>query len=414
MFKNTTDKGRLVKFQVYKPGFRLPVFPSSSLLVGTRHQFFLRQLEELSALSPELFDALYRSFIYRFVEFVQVLPVQTNGPLGELMNEGLVRGFNSLHQLILRHADISPLERYAVFTAATLLNVANVVVNQKIFVTDEEGSTTRIWQPFEGSLLEGKKADYYKIIPLSSAYQRMNVAITPLLARQLLPESGFLWIAEDLRIFADWLDALRGDAAQGGRLVHVIQWVKEHLLETGLPLDSLPLVTVPMEESPATAYGDSFFAWLKEGIASGEIKVNTPDAGVHVTKRGVFIERGAAFKQYIDLHVNVPVNMFSVYQQFGNLFGLAKLSGSDHRFEQLFSETPDFGSSKFKSGLSSPLSARGGQVREGIVISDPSLIFMKGETPSVTKYLKSLPSAEQPERLPNIKSLSESPEKKIK
>lgn len=411
--KNRTDKIKSFKVQTYKSGMRIPVFSIVSLLADKHHQFFLQKLSELSNLPCELYELLYKPFIQSFVEFVQVLPTQNNTPLCGLMNEGLVRGINLLNQLTLDHSDATQLERYAVFSAAVLKDVANVIVNQKIFITDEEGATIKEWQPFEGSLEEDKVAEYYKIMPLSPIYQRISHSITPLLARQLLPEKGFTWITSDARIFADWLDGLRGDDAEGvGRITHTIQLYKHDKIE-GL-VESLPAIDVVMEESPATTYGDGFFTWLKKGIENSQINVNTPDAGVHVTQQGVFIEKGAIFKQYVDLHVDVPVNMFSVYQQFGNLFGLTKLSGVDYRIEQLFSEYPSFEQNKHKAGFSGPLGARANQIREGVMIADPSLIFMNGEVPSPTPYLKTLSTARHPQNIPKITLPQSGPQQKLK
>lgn len=398
----STDKTKTFKAQTYKPGARIPVFAAASLLANKHHQFLLQRLSEICKLSRKLYELLYEGFTQRFVEFVQVLPTQNNDPLCGLMNDGLMRGINSLDHLLRDHNDAPPLERYAVFTAAVLKNVANVVVNQKIFITDEQGATIKEWRPFSGSLAEDDEAEYYKIIPLSLMYQRVSHAITPLLARQLLPEKGFSWLTSDMRIFVDWLDALRGDDGEGGgRIVHTVQLYRHGGIETSI--DSLPAVNFNLEESPATHYADSFFAWLKEALANGQIKVNTADAGVHVTQQGVFIEIGA-FKQFIDLHVNVPVNMFAVYQQFGNLFGLTKLSGIDYRVEQLFSEYPDFAQNKNKGNFVSPLSVRTHQIRDGVMIRDAGLIFMNGEAPAVTPYLKSLPAAQRAQNLPKIVS----------
>ena len=97
--------------------------------------------------------------VHSFVEFVQVLPTQNDSPLCGLMNDGLLRGINLLQQLTLSYKDASPLERYAVFTAAALRDVANVVVNQKVFITDEEGATAKVWEPFEGSLESDQEAE---------------------------------------------------------------------------------------------------------------------------------------------------------------------------------------------------------------------------------------------------------------
>jgi len=174
-------------------------------------------------------------------------------------------------------------------------------------------------------------------------------------------------------------------------------------------VSSLPVVNVKLGESPATTHGDAFFAWLKEGLANGTVKVNTADAHVHVTTEGVFIEKAGAFKQYVELY-NVPVNMFSVFQQFGNLFGLTKLSGADYRIEQLFSDRPD--SMHQKSRFVSPLSSKSHSMREGAMVP-ASLVFTKTTVPPATTHLKSLPKSQKEKNLPDINPHS-APSNKIK
>ncbi|WP_244897177.1 hypothetical protein [Candidatus Coxiella mudrowiae] len=70
------------------------------------------------------------------------------------MNEGLFTGVNSLeHYLYNQHFPgdcIGTL--YGILNRFFLLKVVNVVVNQKLFITDEEGNFVNEWNPFEGAL----------------------------------------------------------------------------------------------------------------------------------------------------------------------------------------------------------------------------------------------------------------------
>ncbi|AAO90105.1 helicase/relaxase domain-containing protein [Coxiella burnetii] len=396
------------KNQFYKPGMLVPVFSAAGLLKNGRYQFLLQQIETLSLLPTEQYAQLYEALVYRFVEFVQVLPIRLDEPLCSLMNEGLLRGVNSLNHYIQNHPEATPLERYALFSAGLLLEVAHAVVNQKIFITDEEGNFIKQWNPFSGPLIDDVETKHYKIMPLSSYYQRNIPSITPILVRQLLPDEGFLWLTSDMRVFSDWMQALRDDEGEGGgRFEHVLQLFKHKNID-GL-FNTLPALPVNLQDSPATAHADAFLNWLKEALATNQIKVNTSDAGVHVIPEGVFLEKTGIFKQYIDLHVNVPVNLFTVYQQFGNLFGLTKLSGIDYRFEQLFSEYPDALKRKSKMGFAGLIGIRrASPTREGVLIADPNLIFTRGEIPSATSYLK-LSSAQKSQNIPMTPTSSVKP-----
>ena len=56
-------------------------------------------------------------------------------------------------------------------------------------ITDEDGQYLTEWRPFVGSMLG--LGTHYKFYPISSAYQRLNDQVTSILARQIMPESGF-------------------------------------------------------------------------------------------------------------------------------------------------------------------------------------------------------------------------------
>ncbi len=60
--------------------------------------------------------------------------------------------------------------------------------------------------------------EYYKIYPYNTtAYDSLNHEAAALLARQMMPQEGFLWLSSDLELFIDWLGALRGERGSEGR-----------------------------------------------------------------------------------------------------------------------------------------------------------------------------------------------------
>lgn len=395
--KNNIKKNIPVSFQTRQVGLRVPILPASTLLASREHQLLLSQLRELSLLDDLHFDALYQDFIYAWAEFVQMLPAEPDGVYGSLLNDGLIRGYGALIQLITNHVDATPLERYAMTTAGIVFHVAHVVVNQRVFLTDDEGVFIQHWDPFSGPMMQTDEIRSYKLMPLSSFYQRRADMITPLLAKSLLPHEGFLWLTSDLKIFMDWLDIFSNDARDsGGQLKQNLNLFMQHFnKELLINLPNLPLT---LEESPATVHADAFLEWLKKGILSGDIKINSADSGVHVTTEGVFLEKNLIFKKFVE-NYPVPINMFTIYQQFGNLFGLTKLSGSDYRFLQLFSTYPDHSQASVFSGS---IGARARQIREGVLIKDPNLIFMNGKIPEPTAHLKFLSQNEKNTEVPNL------------
>ena len=188
----TIGHAKPTNMQTYKAGHLLPVLSAKELLATGPHHGLLAQTRDLAGLPDHYFETLYEALINHFAEFVQVLPTQNNGMLNGLLNQSLARAMKALQNFLLEHTGepADPLLNYAVFTAALLTDVSKVIINQKIAIVDENGVYIDHWRPYEGSLLG--RAEYYKIYPIAPLYQRLEHSITPLLARQLLPEIGFL------------------------------------------------------------------------------------------------------------------------------------------------------------------------------------------------------------------------------
>lgn len=381
MFNLTGEKARSKK-QRYKMGKRLPIETANALLAHRRYQYYTEQVQGLCALPSEHFDDFYQNVIQRFAEFVQHLPDGANEYLSSLLTNSLLRGLNTLSIFVTEFDNPSPLERFALFTAALLQNISQVLTQQKIFITDSEGNTLRVWQPFCGPMTEEFEGNSYKIIPLASIYERIDKSIKVTLARQILGENGFLWIASDLRIFMEWLEALINEDGEGtGRLINVI---RRYRRDGGGLLDALPQIDIELLDSPATEYGDAFHQWLVDGLQDGTIKTNSADAHAHMTELGLFIETPAIFKDFCDLHQNIPVNQFVVFTQFGNLIGIASKGGGDYLHTQLFSSYPDGRNANFGMGLASKSYAQ----KDGILIADTKSLFQNAKEPPATPHIK--------------------------
>lgn len=368
--------------KTYKSSQLIPVLKAEDLFKSPRHQSLLRELRAMVFLSPDEYDRFYQATLNQFAQFVQVLPVIVNGPLSALLNEGLARSIVALKNYLSEYINPDPLFVYALFTAALFLDVAKAVTNYKVILSTEDGTYIDDWHPFEGSMVD--KADFFKLYPLAPIYQRIERPLTQLLAQHLMPREGFLWIASDLSIYADWLEALGGDSGQGGTLAHLISLLpREDIFNL---LNTLVQVPISLQNAQMYPYGELFYQWLTEGIESGKIAVNTVDAGVHIVADGVFLERNKVFHQFAEA-CKLPVNMNVVFVQFGNLLGIASKGGSDFLHAQYFSKHQTGAGSK-NLAFSSPLSSMQRSAREGVVIKNPAIIFRSTTIPAVTDSLK--------------------------
>lgn len=376
------------KPRTYKSGYLLPVMTAEALLKAGRHQAVLRQLKDCCGLSEEYYEAFYVSAVESFVEFVQVLPVEFTGPLCGMMNEGIARATVALHDYQLRHKEhLDPLKSYAVFTAGLFRDISRVLMNQQVVLTNEEGNLVEHWNPFDGPMVG--RAEFYRLLPLAPFYQRLDITLRHLLARQLMPKEGYQWIASDFHVLADWFDAISGEEGGGGTLVHILSNINNE--EISALHNSLVQVPVEQTESPATEHGQAFYEWLTDGLEKQEINVNTADAGVHMVEEGVFLERPRIFREFLEVY-NQPVTLAVVYAQFGNYMGIAKKGGSDFMNSQYFSEYPDVRDTS-AAAFASPLAGKQQSVRVGMVLASPMLyIFLKdqGRVPANTALMRAM------------------------
>ncbi len=370
--------------KLYKPGHILPVLPSAELLAPGRHQALLQQVFDMSQLDRDTFSLLYDPVINNFTEFVQLLPTTVEGVLSSLLNESLARGTLAMRAYTVEYGDeIDPLMNYAAFTAGLLREVSKVVTLYRVVLCKKKGDYIDDWYPFGGPM--GQHAEFYKIYPLAPVYQRLDVSITPMLARQLMPKEGFDWLTADLLVFADWLDALQGEGGFGGKLCHIFGLMKrEDLFNL---IESLPQIDVEMLLSEDTQHGEAFYEWLKNGIDSGEIKVNSSESGVHIVTDGVFLEGTKIFHQF-SLLSSAAVNDKVVFQQFGNLMGIVLKSSYDGLNAQYFSKNTAQSVAQGK-GFAGSMGRRQGSMLSGMLVSDKARIITSGKSVEVSTQLQS-------------------------
>lgn len=382
--KGTSGVSSHPKLHTYEEGYLLPVLHYDELLFGQRHKGLLRQIHDLAELSAEDFDRSYAKLIQHFMEFVQVLPHETSGIIGSLLNYSLARAVAVFQKYCqVRKGHLTPLLRFAVFSAALLKDVGRVLSNQRVVMVDETGEFHRDWNPLSGSMIG--QTDFYKLYPISASYLRLESEVAPLLARQLIPHDVFLWLSSDLPIFADWLAALLGEeGAASKEITWALALIKrEDIIAI---LNSLDTPLIEGQIPAATEHGEAFYQWIKQGIERGDIAVNTDDASVHVVNEGVLIEQ-KLFKQFADMSKS-PVNFAVVFTQFGNLMGIASKGGSDYLHAAYFSPSESNTSFTTFSGTMGHKTRSG--PREGVVVNSDA-IFIHKENPGVSGLKSSKP-----------------------
>jgi hypothetical protein len=317
-----THLQKTMQTKIYQLGQMLPVLPHSKLLAASRHQTLVLEVQQLSALPESHFKALYRPAINRYAEFVQVISEEPLGSLGGLLNLGLARGLLALRQYAATEAklDADPLINYAVFTAGLFFDVVKVISQQKIVLCDITGKYLQDWYPYSGSMVE-QQAEFYKLYPYNTTvYEGLNHAAVGMLARQLMPQEGFLWLSSDLDILIDWLDALRGEHQEGGRKIsHLLSLIPQQ--DILALLKNLPQAAVDLVTPQEMQLDDKFYIWLREGLANGTIGINTNEANVHVLDDGTLYLNNEVFKTFLDTN-KITADANKVMESFNERFGV--------------------------------------------------------------------------------------------
>ena len=311
--------------QKFKTSSLFPILGAEKLLAGPEHLKVLRKLHTLVMLSDDHYEVLYRGLVHNFAEFVQVLPLGESGHVASVLNEGLEHALVSMQLLFDSGITKSnQLLTYAVFSAALMQDIGKVVVNRKIMISDSKGAFIHEWSP-HGQPMPQSVGSHFKIRYTQDAPLRMSSRVTPLFARQLMPESGYSWIVSNPEILTMWLAALGDTTDDDSALVGIYLGMALRKLKAEKPYH-LPEIPVEILEPLATKAGEAFWEWLQQGLISGAIGVNVPGSGVELATDGLLLGEGV-FRNF-QKNVIKTGNWMATRTQFNHL-GLTEQSSQN-------------------------------------------------------------------------------------
>jgi hypothetical protein len=83
-------------------------------------------------------------------------------------------------------------------------------------------------------------------------------------------------------------------------------------------------IPVELIETPETAPGEILDQWIREAIANGDLKINTPDAHVHIVRDGLsdamFVDPGV-IRDFARKMASSPLSTAAAVAQFHAIFG---------------------------------------------------------------------------------------------
>lgn len=373
MFTASSPQSYATKCVNY-PGQAIELQSCGSLITP----WVLREIEEIRNIlgfSEQLFDAFFLSLIYRFIDFVQLLPSTPTAPLGSLLSEALCRAQFCLRHWVegRRRGDV--LELYAGFSAVLLFDVDRVLQSFQVNLLDSAGDFMGYWNPLFGTMHEAS-ASYYVIVPLYRDKSLFRSEISALLVRHLIGKDIYQTLSSDRAFYFDWL-ALFTDTSQTNSVFsQLIELFKNNDLLAKLKKAQSE---IDFEASMLDAYSIEdalqFVQWLNNEVKAGRISYNRPGDLLQILHRGVFIDP-RLLARYAKNVLSGRLSFMQLFHQLRRMMGATDLSiAQSTGLTPVSFRNVDTLANSLRGGgqQSASLNSHEGLIKEGIVLRDVAL-----------------------------------------
>ena len=271
---------------------------TEQLLSQEKRRSLLTQIQQHCALEDARFKSLVQGLLDNLVTYVQSLPETQNSfysKAGGLLDHALHRTEAALelfNQILLLDSDKQPSEdqklwQYALLSAGLLKGLGKLYDEYEINLYDGHGQWLKKWNPLHESLSSLGK--YYDYVMQAEGDPQFRKRLNLLLARQIIPSSGFSWIASNRQVFAIWLALLNEDLAGAGTLGDILsradalalqRYFQEWLIQLNSNrggfagrgsgfTDSTPQSILDKEQQA----GAEFMQWLMKALAEGQLEL---------------------------------------------------------------------------------------------------------------------------------------------
>lgn len=269
------------------------------LLNEDKRKILLQKMKELSGLEPSRYEGLCLVLVENLVHYCQSLPETANSyysQAGGLLDHALNRTEAALSLfrdfiIVEKPGSLSEEQKlweYALYSAAMLQGIGKLFVDFRINLFDNNGQLLKLWNPLLESLDNtGSNYDYeFQKESDPDFRRRLNL----LLAKALMPVSGFDWIASNTQVLAVWLALLNEDQRSAGTLgailiradaIAIQRYISEFMVRSSVARSGrygragtfsggVPETIAEKEQ----AMGVEFIQWLTKSLAEGLIMVN--------------------------------------------------------------------------------------------------------------------------------------------
>lgn len=268
-------------------------------LAEEKRHSLLKKISELSGLEECRYESLCLVLIDNLVHYCQNLPETSTSyysQAGGLIDHALNRteaALSLFQDFMIKDpsgllSEEQKLWQYALYSAAILQGIGKLFVDFKINLFDNNGQMLKSWNPLLESLDNTGSQYDYEFQKESDVLFRRRLNL--LLARSLMPVSGFSWIASNPEVLAIWLSLLNEDLRSAGTLGAILiradalaiqRYFTELMLRhAGSPTGRYGRAgTFSVGKGEALiekeqAIGVEFIQWLTNALDEGRILVN--------------------------------------------------------------------------------------------------------------------------------------------
>lgn len=274
--------------------------PSQFFAEERRHSL-LQKIKEFSALELSRYESLCHVLLENMVDFCQSLPEtshsyysQPGGLVDHSLNRteaalGLFKEFMILEQENT-FSEEQKLWQYVLFSAAVLQGIGKLFVDYRVNLYDSSGHLLKKWNPLLESMID--TGTYYDYDFLKESEVDFRRRLNLLLARILMPVSGFTWISTNPQALAVWLALLNEDTRSAGTLgailiradaIAIQRYFNELLIRNSAArggrygrAGTFSVGGHSAISEKEQAIGAEFIQWLYNALDEGRIMVNKP------------------------------------------------------------------------------------------------------------------------------------------
>lgn len=275
------------------------IIPPSQFLADSKRQDLLQKIMDTSGFETTRFESTCLSLINHLINHCQSMPETSNSyysQAGGLLDHALNRteaAISLFRHFILQEEGVELSEEqklwlYALLSAGLLQGIGKLQLDYRVDLFDMNGQLLKQWTPLIESMASVGSYYLFEFQPEGEDDLRRRLNI--LMAKQLMPASGFAWIISNPQVLAVWLALLSEDARAAGTLGAIliradaiaIQRYFNEFMVKGMGnrsgrgnristfVDSVPESVADKER----IMGVEFIKWLTQQLESGHIMIN--------------------------------------------------------------------------------------------------------------------------------------------